>query len=94
MALRVCPVVDCPNLVKSGRCERHRQTTGQRGYGVQHQRDRERWAPIVAQGKTPCRRCRRTIEAGAPWDLGHPDADCDYPTAPEHRACNRATEAH
>ena len=94
MALRVCPVVGCPTLVRSGKCDEHRQSTAQRGYGLEHQREREQWAPIVAQGKTPCRRCREVIKPDEPWDLGHPDADCDYPKAPEHRRHNRATATH
>lgn len=94
MSLRVCPVVDCPNLTKSGPCEKHRQTTSQRGYGTQHQRERARWAPLVESGAVDCRRCGTRIGAAEPWDLGHPDAACDAPKGPEHRRCNRATEAH
>ena len=91
MSKRVCPVVNCPEFMP---CAKHARTTGQRGYGPQHRREREQWARIVAMGKTPCRRCRELIEAGEPWDLGHPDDDCDYPKAPEHRRCNRATATH
>ena len=94
MALHVCAEPDCPALQRESRCAEHRKTTSGRGYGAQHQRDRAWWAPIVAQGKTRCRRCRGLIEPGQAWDLGHPDADCDYPTAPEHRAHNRATATH
>ena len=38
-----------------------------------------------------CRRCRDPLQPGEPWDLGHPDADCPRPKAPEHIACNRPT---
>ena len=91
MALRVCAEPGCPALQRESRCAEHRKTTSARGYGRQHQRDRAAWVRIVAAGKTPCRRCRKVIRPVDLWDLGHPDADCDYPTAPEHRACNRAT---
>lgn len=50
---------------------------------------------MVATGRVTCRRgdaCRfapdNLIHRGQPWQLGHPDAECPAPTAPEHRACN------
>lgn len=60
--------------------------------------ERAAWAPAVARGVVDCRRgttCRAPqlrILPGEPWDLGHPDAVCPAPTAPEHEACNRATK--
>ena len=69
-------------------------------YDSTHDAERAAWAPIVAQGVVSCRRgpaCRAPqllILPGEPWDLGHPDAACRAPKAPEHEACNRATATH
>lgn len=60
-------------------------TTGQRGYGAQHQARREYWKPIVAAGNVDCRRCGKPIHPSAAWDLGHDDEDRSLPTYPEHR---------
>ena len=64
-------------------------TTHQRGYGRQHQRTRQQWAPVVAAGRTICPRCDQPIRRGQPWDLGHTDDRRSY-TGPEHAECNRA----
>lgn len=100
MSLKVCPIPGCPTLVPSGRCEQHRQTTTERGYGKQHQAERAQWAPLVNAGLIDCRRGSQClapdvrIQPGEPWELGHPDAACAAPKAPEHRRCNRATATH
>lgn len=66
--------------------------TTARGYGYAHQKQRKRWAKVIAQqGGTPCARCGGWIDAAEPWDLGHHDHDRSIYTGPEHRACNRAT---
>lgn len=64
-------------------------------YDAEHQAARAEWAPYVAAGEVHCRRgekCLRypntLIEPGKPWHLGHPDAECDAPRAPEHMRCN------
>lgn len=68
-----------------------------RSYPSTHDAERAAWAPTVAAGQVHCRRgtaCRADsslIEPTEEWDLGHPDAACAAPIAPEHRACNRAT---
>lgn len=68
-------------------------------YGHAHQLERAAWAPIVAAGGVECRRgerCRAAelvIHPAEAWDLGHPDAECPTPTAPEHLGCNRRTAA-
>ena len=74
-----------------------RPSASSRGYDSAHKAEREKWWPLVATGRVPCRRgekCRRfpdtLIHKGQPWDLGHPDAECQKPTAPEHRGCNRS----
>ena len=69
-------------------------------YSTEHDAERAAWAPVVATGTVECRRgpaCRASqllFAPGTPWDLGHPDAACAAPTAPEHEACNRATMTH
>jgi hypothetical protein len=65
--------------------------TTKRGYGNAHQRERARWAPIVAEGGASCARCGRPIMPGSRWDLGHHDRDRSIYAGPEHRRCNRAT---
>ena len=67
------------------------QRTAARGYGHTHQQLRRQWAPQVATGTVECWRCRELIDADAPWDLGHDDADRGFYRGPEHRRCNRAT---
>lgn len=100
MTKRVCR--DCPTLIpagtRSGRCpncERsHDATRGRRqarGYDAEHDRERARWAPIVATGHVKCWRCGDYIAAGAAWDLGHDDRYRSKYRGPEHAACNRAT---
>lgn len=73
-------------------------------YGQEHRDERARWVPVVATGTVPCRRagngtCIVVDGGGSPlidaddttWQLGHPDAECRAPRAPEHRRCNTAT---
>jgi hypothetical protein len=71
--------------------ERGRATSSQRGYGVQHQKLRKRWAAAVAEGGVSCARCGDPIVPSESWDLGHDDIDRSRYSGPEHRACNRAT---
>ena len=105
MAKRVC--LDCPTIIAAGSrcaaCERRRdQSRGsrqERGYDAAHEAARRAWAPRVATGTVTCRRAPSgrclerdpLIAAGAPWQLGHPDADCPAPLWPEHRRCNAST---
>jgi hypothetical protein len=65
----------------------------ERGYGLEHQQLRQRWAPIVAAGTVRCPRCGRDIHAGQAWDLGHDDQDRSLYTGPEHALCNRRAGA-
>ena len=65
-----------------------RTTTG-RGYGTEHQAERERWRPIVEAGDAECARCHEPINPTDPWDLGHNDDRTAW-TGPEHTKCNRA----
>lgn len=65
--------------------------TTSRGYGSAHQRERKRWAKILAEGGASCARCGGWIPPGSKWDLGHHDRDRAQYVGPEHRRCNRAT---
>lgn len=64
-------------------------TTTQRGYGTAHQRARRQWASRVEAGEVACWRCRKPIQPGTPWDLGHDDGDRTQYRGPEHQLCNR-----
>lgn len=59
----------------------------ERGYGWGHAQERKRWAPIVAQGRTPCWRCHIIIKPNEKWHLGHDDDGKEY-KGPEHAECN------
>jgi hypothetical protein len=71
--------------------------TTSRGYGWQHQQERDRWKPRIATGTVACWRClargiphhQALITPSEPWDLGHDDTDRRHYRGPEHRACNR-----
>lgn len=98
MTVRVCIETGCPALTRSTRCHEHerakdktRGTSTERGYHYAHQQQRATWAPLVATGTVPCRRGNHLLNPNEPWDLGHPDAHCPKPLAPECIPCNRAT---
>ncbi|WP_322859147.1 hypothetical protein U8D42_04000 [Mycobacterium europaeum] len=48
-------------------------STTARGYGNAHQRERARWAPLVATGGVRCVRCHEYIKPGQRWALDHAD---------------------
>lgn len=67
------------------------------GYGISHQRERERWRPTVDSGQGFCAEpvClmrSRWIAPGTPWDLAH-GATRDTYRGPSHARCNRAEGA-
>ena len=66
-----------------------------RGYDAAHDRERAKWAPVVAAGQawcmeTECLMEDRYITPGTPWDLAH-NKNRDGWRGPAHRRCNRAT---
>lgn len=79
----------CPSCTRG--LDRSRGTTAARGYGGQHQSEREQWRPHVERGEVDCWRCRERIHEAEPWDLGHDDGDRSRYRGPEHVRCNRAT---
>jgi hypothetical protein len=100
MALRVCNVAGCPELVEQGRCAEHRRayetkrgSRQARGYGAKHTALRERWARKVATGQVNCWRCGERLSPLEPWDLGHDDRDRTITRGPECLPCNRSTAA-
>lgn len=96
MALKPC--IECGTISQQPRCPDHRRAgTTARGYGTEHQQERAAWLPLVEAGDVVCRRAAAglCVEAaphlllpGQPWHLGHPDAACPAPKAPEHVRCN------
>lgn len=85
----------CRSAVNRAR-DATRGSSTERGYGADHQAERREWVPIVATGTVQCRRapfglCVADAPTIAPfdeWHLGHPDAACPAPKAPEHMVCN------
>ena len=74
-----------------------RISTTERGYGAEHQAERERWAPHVQAGQILChaRTClmpSRVIYPDTAWDLGHNPERTAW-TGPEHSSCNRSEGA-
>lgn len=68
-------------------------STSERGYGAAHQRERDRWAPVVAAGGAMCARqgpkcIGKPLAPDQPWDLGHNDDRTAW-TGPECIPCNR-----
>jgi hypothetical protein len=75
-------------------------TTTERGYGHDHQQERERWRPVVERGEAWCQQgipgngssgtClhdSRWIIPGTRWALGHNDARTEW-IGPVHADCN------
>lgn len=104
--MKVCLEPGCPKVQPEPRCPAHRRdreqqrgTRQHRGYDAEHDRQRAKWAPLVATGNVKCWRCGDYIAASAAWDLGHDDRDRSTYRGPEHvgRECkvggNRATAA-
>jgi hypothetical protein len=46
-----------------------RGTTTSRGYGSTHQKERNRWRPLVDRGDVRCWRCHQPILPGTPWRM-------------------------
>lgn len=77
------------------------RSTDERGYGAQHQAERDTWKSALASGLTvqcACTRpdcphhqgqCPTMISDGDDWDLGHTEDRTGY-HGPECRPCNRS----
>jgi hypothetical protein len=68
------------------------RTTTERGYGPEHQAERERWRPVVESGEAVCSRCHSAIAPDDDWDLDHLDDRSGW-SGPAHRSCNRSAGA-
>jgi hypothetical protein len=62
-------------------------------YRGAHDRERKRWAKLVAVGDVACARCGGLIDPKAGFDLDHAPDGQSY-LGPSHRRCNRRTAAH
>jgi hypothetical protein len=78
-----------------------RRTTSERGYGAEHQAEKERWRPIVDAGEAYCAEVvcleerdgrSRWLEPGTPWHLAHADGQQGYRGA-AHERCNTSEGA-
>lgn len=72
-------------------------TTAEKGYGGNHPRLRQLYAPSVAAGRARCAEpiClmpTRWIQPGTPWDLAHGPTRDTY-RGPAHARCNRSEGA-
>ncbi len=88
------PCLDCGVLTTGSRCpqhraqqERQRGTTTQRGYGSQHQTERQRLEATLPQ---PCGYCGVLIIAGDRWDAAHvEDGRPELGLMVAHPQCNQ-----
>ena len=79
-------------MLEPGNCGCRTQARGtntSRGYGTTHQRERRRYARILAATPLPCTRCGEPVHATNAWDLDHDDNDRSRYLGPAHSACNR-----
>lgn len=70
MTRTVCSTSGCPEFaVSRGLCERHRQSTSERGYDGQHQAARRLLARLLP---APCAYgCGTTLDLTGPWVAAH-----------------------
>lgn len=66
-----------------------KKTAAEKGYGPAHQRLRKQWQRRVDAGGMHCWRCKKPINPGDRWDLGHDDNDRTRYRGPECIQCNR-----
>lgn len=95
---RPSPTSRCASCRSAVNRERDAQrgSSTARGYDAEHKAERREWEPVVATGLVRCRRAAfglcvadsPLIGAAEEWHLGHPDAACPAPKAPEHVVCN------
>lgn len=91
--MKVCSEPGCPVLSENQRCDQHtrerqraRGTSHDRGYGIAHQRERQRISSAGIENFR-CARCGVPFEQGEPFQLGHTD-DRKAWSGPEHLRCN------
>jgi hypothetical protein len=86
---RACRVPRCSGYaVPRGRggCERHQETTTQRGYGLPHQRVRRELAATLP---APCGYCGKMLRLADDWVAAHRvDGNASAGYVPAHSACN------
>ena len=98
--MHVCSQPGCPEVQEAHRCPAHarqveqaRGSRQQRGYGAQHDKDRERLLSTHIAG-APCPRCELPMLPGQALDAGHSVDLRDNRQARadrlEHASCNRA----
>lgn len=84
-----CAFPRCPNTAAPdgrGRCDVHRQTTGQRGYGRSHQLARD---GLRATLPAPCGYCGVVIRPWEAWVAAHVvDGDPSAGWVVSHGPCN------
>lgn len=88
------PCLECGAPTSNGpRCRAHttvpaKAPTASRGYGGDHQAERERQRPFVESGAARCTRCGKPIRPGEAWALDHDDNDRSRYLGPAHARCN------
>jgi hypothetical protein len=82
-----CAMPRCPRAaVYRGRCDVHRQTTSERGYGAPHQDARARLERSIP---SPCGYCGVTVQRGEAWVAAHViDGDPSAGWVVAHGTCN------
>lgn len=65
-----------------------RGTRTERGYGPEHQAQRDAWQQVMDGGQVvDCWRCHQPVDPQL-WQLGHDDEDRSITRGPEHPLCN------
>lgn len=85
--IRYRPCVECPTLTTGSRCPAHqRPGTTARGYGTDHQHQRQALAETLP---APCYYCGQTLTPTDRWVAAHIiDGDPTSPRVPACPACN------
>lgn len=96
-AKRICGRPGCPKPVAKRYCTQHdaeyeakRGTKKERGYGADFWAARRYWVDEVNRGGVACWRCKKPLQPGQSFDLGHDDDDRSIIRGPECPRCNRS----